>query len=79
MEFFDNQGITSSLSHDWKTSDYMHIKKKKHIEDFWKFHLTYNNEDAPENNFFLNKSQSKFLDISENILATPFKCLNIIS
>ena len=64
--FFDNQGITSNLSHDWNTSDYMHI--------FWKFHLTHNNED-PQNNFFLDESQSKFLDISDYFLATPLTIL----
>ena len=64
--FFENQGITSNLSHDWNTSDYMH--------KFWKFHLTHNNED-PQNNFFLDKSQSKFLDISDYFLATPLKML----
>ena len=64
--FFENQGITSNLSHDLNTSDYMH--------KFWKFHLTHNNED-PQNNFFLDKSQSKFLDISDYFLATPLKML----
>ena len=42
--------------------------------NFCEFHLTYYNED-PQNNFFLDKSQSKFLDISDYFLATPLKML----